>query len=145
MAKFFSRHDEDRIVAAIQEAECDTSGEIRVHLQTEFAEGAPVLEAASETFHYLKMDETEQRNGVLIFIAPTAHQFAILGDKGINEKVPENFWEDVRNVLQADFRQGKFADGLCKGIAMVGQKLKNFFPYQSNDVNELPDEISYGK
>ena len=145
MVKFFNRYDEDRIVAAIQEAECDTSGEIRVHLQPALAEGAEVMDVAYETFQLLKMHETGQRNGVLIFIVPSAQQFAILGDEGINQLVPENFWEDVRNVLQADFRQGKFAEGLCKGIEMIGQKLKKFFPYQANDVNELPDEISYGK
>lgn len=145
MVDFFSRHDEDRIIAAIQEAECDTSGEIRVHLQPELAEGVLALDAALDTFRLLKMDETAQRNSVLIFIVPTAHQFAILGDEGINKLVPENFWEDVRDLMQTDFRQGKFADGLCKGIGLIGQKLKIFFPYHANDVNELPDEISYGK
>lgn len=144
MVDFFSKHDEERIIFAIQEAECNTSGEIRVHLEREVGE-YPILDAAAETFHRLEMDKTELRNSVLFFIVPEEHRFAVIGDKGINEVVPENFWNEVRDVLQDDFKKSAFADGICKAVALVGQKLIHFFPYQKHDKNELPDEISYGK
>lgn len=142
MIQFFKPDEEDRIIQAIREAEKNTSGEIRVHLEKDCK--LPVMEEAKKVFHRLKMDQTEQRNGVLVFVAPAQRQFAIIGDKGIDEKVPEHFWEDVRDLMQTYFRAGDFTTGICAGIEMAGQKLKHFFPYQKDDTNELSDEISYG-
>lgn len=143
MVAFFSAADEKKIVAAIREAEKQTSGEVRVHLAPGL-KGRPVLEAATRTFHKLGMDKTDARNGVLFFIAPDDKQFAVIGDKGIDEAVPPDFWEDVKDLLQGFFTQGQFLEGLVQGIARVGEKLKAYFPYQTDDQNELPDDISYG-
>ena len=105
----------------------------------------PVLDAALKTFKTLKLDQTASKNGVLIFIVPSSRQFAILGDKGINDIVPENFWDDIILDLQTYFKADKMVEGLCLNIEKIGEKLKTHFPYQSNDQNELPDEISFDK
>ncbi len=141
--KLFSKVEKDAIVSAIMEAETNTSGEIRVHIESSFK--GDVLDQAAFVFNKLKMLETEQRNGVLFYLAVKNKAFAILGDAGINAKVPENFWEDVKSTMQGDFQAGNMAAGLIKGIHMAGQKLKEHFPYQSDDVNELSDDISFGK
>lgn len=143
MIDFFSKDEEARIVQTISEAERQTSGEIRVHLERDY-EGA-ILGAASRTFFSLGMDRTKDRNGVLIFIVPPRHDFAIFGDRGINAAVPPHFWEEVRNVMQQHFRQGMFAEGVCQGVKMAGEKLQAFFPWTDGDKNELSDDISYGK
>ena len=142
MVKFFTKEQEQRIVTSIRGAEGHTSGEIRVHLERELIGDA--LNVAARVFHELEMDSTDERNGVLIFIVPSMHRFAILGDKGINEKVPTDFWDEVRDVMQQYFRQGKFAEGVIEAVSLTGQKLKAYFPRKSDDRNELPDEISYG-
>jgi len=142
MVNFFSKEDERRIIEAIREAEGRTSGEIRVHLEPK-VNGDP-LEAAAAVFHRLKMDRTAERNGVLIFLVPKEHKFAIFGDKGIHEKVPPGFWEEVRDIMREHFRQGRFADGVCEGIRRAGEKLAAYFPRKDDDINELTDEISYG-
>ncbi|MBK9014669.1 MAG: TPM domain-containing protein [Saprospiraceae bacterium] len=143
MIDFFSKDEEARIVQTISEAERQTSGEIRVHMERDY-EGT-ILGAASRTFFALGMDRTKDRNGVLIFISPPRHDFAIFGDRGINAVVPPHFWEEVRNVMQQNFRQGMFAEGVCQGVKMAGEKLQAFFPWTDGDKNELSDEISYGK
>ncbi|RMG76204.1 MAG: TPM domain-containing protein [Bacteroidetes bacterium] len=143
MIRFFNKQEEASIIEAIREAECVTSGEIRVHLEKKLK--GDVLQTATRVFHELGMDATEQRNGVLIFLAPHYKKFAIIGDKGINEKVPPGFWEDIRNVMQKYFREGNFVEGIRQGVRMVGEKLQAFFPYQSDDINELPDDISYSQ
>lgn len=142
MIKFFQPEEEEKIINAIQAAEKNTSGEIRVHLEDNPKK--PAMEEAVRVFRKLKMHKTQARNGVLIFIAPEQKQFAIIGDKGINEIVPENFWQEERDVMLAHFKKGAFTEGICKAIEQVGEKLKSHFPYQSDDVNELPDDISYG-
>ncbi len=141
MIRFFQPEEEDRIIAAIQEAELHTSGEVRVHLEENLK--GEVLKAAQQTFVRLGMHKTEARNGVLIFIAPEQRKLAIIGDRGINEKVPEDFWAEERDIMLAHFKSGDYADGVCAAIQQVGAKLKAFFPYQSDDENELPDDISY--
>lgn len=141
MIRFFQPEEEDRIIDAIQEAELNTSGEIRVHLEDNLK--GDVLQAAQKTFLKLEMHRTEARNGVLIFIAPEQRKLAILGDKGINEKVPKDFWSEERDIMLAHFKSGNYADGVCAAVQQVGAKLKDFFPYQSDDENELPDDISY--
>ena len=144
MVKFFTKKQEQRIIAAIREAESQTSGEIRVHLEQEII--GDVQSVGLRIFHELEMDQTADRNGVLIFIVPEVRRFAIIGDEGINRVVPAHFWEDVRDLMQRNFRQGDFVLGVCEGIQLAGKKLKEHFPHAgSDDVNELPDEISYGR
>jgi uncharacterized membrane protein len=143
MAKeFFSPEEQKQIVESIQKAEKDTSGEVRVHIENRCK--TTVLERATKVFKILSMDKTEQRNGVLFYLAIKDHKFAILGDKGINDKVPSDFWESIKNHMQALFKEGKFTQGLSDGILMAGEQLGKHFPYQSGDINELPDDITFG-
>ena len=138
-----TEQERNQVVAAIQEAELATSGEIRVHLENHCK--GDHMDRAAEVFALLNMHKTELRNGVLFYLALKDHKFAILGDKGINQKVPEHFWEEIRDHMQGLFRQGKLAQGLSEGILMAGQQLKAHFPYQTNDRNELSDDISFGQ
>ena len=142
MIQFFQKEEEQQIIQAIRHAEKQTSGEIRVHLEKN-AKG-DILSAAAVAFKRLRMHQTEARNGVLIFLAPERREFAILGDKGINEKVGENFWQTERDLMEQYFRKSAFCDGVCEVIKQIGQKLQAHFPYQRDDENELPDEVSYG-
>ena len=141
MEKFFNREEEEQIIAAIQQAESCTSGELRVHV--DYKSKGDVMKEAWRVFQRLGMQKTAERNGVLILIAPDQKQFAIIGDEGINQRVPENFWAEERNLMQSHFKQGQFCNGICLVIEQVGRKLQEFFPHQIDDVNELPDEISY--
>ncbi len=140
---FFSKEEKKQITDAIAAAELNTSGEIRLHVEGKCK--IDVLDRAAYVFAKLKMNETEQRNGVLFYLAVYDRKFAILGDAGINKLVPENFWDDIKETMLAFFKEGKFADGISKGIKMAGEHLKANFPYQSDDVNELSDEISFEK
>ena len=141
--KFFNKAQKEMILQAIRDAETDTSGEIRLHLESSSKGNA--LERAVKVFEKLKMHETRLRNGTIVYLAIKDKTFAIFGDEGINEVVPENFWEDVKEEMQGFFKEEKFAEGIDAGIRRIGQKLKEFFPYQDDDVNELPDEISTGE
>jgi len=139
--KFFTEAEEQQVVEAIQKAELHTSGEIRVHIEEHNDKDA--YDRAVEVFTALKMHKTKEHNGVLFYIATEDHQFAILGDKGINEKVPDNFWGDIKNSIQAHFKHGDFVTGLSEGILTSGKALSKFFPYEGeDDVNELSDDIS---
>lgn len=138
---FLSKHEKNIVVKAIEEAEKNTSGEIRVHL--EMFSKADIIECAKKIFEKLWMTKTASRNGVLILVSIKNKKFAILGDKGINEKVPEDFWHDVSSVMEKHFKENHFAEGLSNGIKMVGEKLKEYFPYTKDDVNELPNDISF--
>lgn len=133
---------QQRITAAIRAAEHDTSGEIRVHIQHRVK--GDIFAVAKARFEELGMTATEQRNGVLFYIALKSRQFAVLGDQGINDRVPADFWANTVATMREHFAQGDLAGGLEAGIREAGRALKEFFPYQSNDVNELSDEISYG-
>ena len=104
-----------------------------------------VLDRAAWLFKKLGMHETAERNGVLFYLAVNHRQFAILGDAGINAKVPTGFWDDIRELLQKNFKEGKFTEGLSEGILLAGKHLKMHFPNKPDDVNELPDEISFDK
>lgn len=137
-----NREEDRRVVEAIQQAELNTSGEIKVHIENHCR--GNVEERSLVIFNHLKMNETKQRNGVLIYLAVKDQKFAILGDEGIDKVVEADFWNDVRDLMAAAFKEGRFAEGLEQGIQRCGEKLKAYFPYQSNDVNEIPDEISYG-
>lgn len=138
---FFTAAESEQIVQAIRDAEKSTSGEIRVHLE-ERCKGE-ALKRAIEIFGKLKMNATEQHNGVIFYLATEDKKFAIYGDKGINEKVPADFWQHTRDIMQGHFKEGRFAQGLSEGILQAGQQLKTYFPYQKDDVNELDDNISY--
>jgi uncharacterized membrane protein len=140
---FFTKDEREDIRQAILNAELDTSGEIRVHIEDTCT--GEVLDRASDIFKKLKMHKTEKRNGVLFYLAVKNRKFAVLGDKGINAIVEEDFWDDIKASLLDHFREEEYAEGLVKGIEMVGTKLKNYFPFRTDDVNELPDEISFGK
>ena len=134
--------DQERVKEAIRKAEARTSGEIRVHLDDTIAD--EVLDHAAYIFEELGMFRTRDRNGVLIYVSLADRQAAVIGDAGINARVPEGFWDDVLALLREDFSHGRFADGLCKAIGQVGEKLHTLFPYQRDDRNELPNDISFG-
>ncbi len=140
---FFSSEDRKKITDAIKEAELNTSGEIRVHVEGQCK--ADVLDRAAFLFRQLNMHKTELRNGVLFYLAVKDRQFAILGDAGINKVTKENFWDEIKEMMQEKFVAQQFAEGLAEGIKMAGEQLKKHFPYQSDDVNELIDDISFGK
>jgi len=139
--RFFSEDEKRRIVEAIRTAEADTSGEIRVHLTADCPTGA--LEAAALWFGKLKMHRTKARNGVLFLLAVHSREFAVIGDAGINAVVEAGFWDSIRDVVCTKFHDGLFADGLAEGILLTGRQLKEHFPRQADDVNELPDELSF--
>ncbi len=145
---FFSFDEQKRVVAAIAAAELRTSGEIRFHLERDVpskdpVNGDPYLQARA-VFDKLGMHRTEARNGVLIYMAVRAHKFAVVGDEELHAKVGDEFWADVVGAMGSAFGDDRFIDGLETGIGMIGEKLREHFPYQSDDVNELPDDISYG-
>jgi uncharacterized membrane protein len=142
-ASFFNSDQQAAILKAIREAEKTTSGEIRVHIETHCTEN--VLDRAAWIFKKLKMDQTAERNGVLFYLAVEDHKFAILGDAGINSKVPAGFWDEIRTLLQSEFSEGRFTEGLAEGIMLAGQQLKTHFPFRFDDRNELSDEISFKK
>jgi len=144
MAKaFFNSEQQAQIIASIKEAETNTSGEIQIHIEKKCK--GEVLDRAAQLFASLKMHKTKERNGVLFYLAVNDHKFAILGDAGINQLVPSDFWENIKEVMEGRFKKGEFTEGLCEGIKMAGLKLKQHFPYRKDDKNELPDEISFGK
>lgn len=138
--KFFSAREKEVIVRAIAEAEKKTSGEIRVHVEAKA--GKDPLERAKEIFFQLGMDKTKEKNGVLFYLAAGERRFAVLGDEGIDRKVPHDFWEGIKEAMTVEFREGHFVSGLTRGISMAGEALARYFPYQRGDVNELSDEIS---
>ena len=138
---FFSKEEQQMIIAAIKEAELNTSGEIRVHIENHCKEEA--LERAAEVFYGLKMNHTAARNGILFYLAVKDHKFAIIGDEGINKNVEHDFWNDIKNEMISNFKENKFTEGLIAGILKCGEKLKKYFPHQDDDVNELSDEISF--
>ena len=140
---FLSKKEQEMIVSAIREAEMNTSGEIRVHID-DTCEGDAYRKAV-EVFYRLGMEKTRSRNGVLIYVACNSKVFAIIGDKGINDAVPDNFWSDVTRHLRVCFSRGNYAEGLADAVKMAGLKLRTFFPYEKDDVNEQSDEISYKK
>lgn len=137
-----TRKDKELVMEAIAEAEKKTSGEIRVHVESR-VKGDP-LDRAVEVFFELGMNETAEKNGVLFYLALVDQKFAVLGDEGIDQRTPSDFWERIKETMAVEFRAGRFTDGFCRGIQMAGEALASYFPYQSGDVNELTDEISEG-
>ncbi len=140
---FLTKEEQEQIVTAIESAELNTSGEVRVHLES-ICKGDPV-ERAVYIFDKLKMHKTKERNGVLIYIAFDSRKFAIIGDSGINAKVPDGFWDEEKEILLAALKEGRAAEGLISVIDIAGKSLKEFFPYQKDDTNEQSNEISFGE
>lgn len=138
----FDKKQQESIIEAIRLAELNTSGEIRVHVEPKCPGDA--YDRALQVFEELKMHETEQKNGVLFYLAYKDKKFSIVGDEGIHSKVKDSFWNEVRDILTQHFKQNNFTEGLAEGITKAGEKLKSFFPYQSNDSNELSNDISFG-
>ena len=141
--KYFTEENKLQIASAIRVAETNTSGEIRVHIEKNCKED--VLDRAAYWFEQLGMHKTELRNGVLFYLAVEDHKFAILGDAGINQKVPSDFWEETKELVISKFKEGSYSEGLASGIIKAGEQLKQHFPFKSDDVNELSNEISFGK
>ncbi|WP_313804269.1 TPM domain-containing protein [Flavobacterium sp.] len=139
---FLSPEEEKEIVQAISEAEKNTSGEIRVHIEAHTEK--PPLERAQEVFHSLGMDKTLARNGVLFYIGVQDHTFAIIGDEGIDKAVEDDFWDCTKDIVIDHFKNKRYKQGLVDGILRAGNQLKKYFPYQSDDTNELTNEISKG-
>jgi uncharacterized membrane protein len=139
---FLSAKEEQEIIAAIQAAERNTSGEIRVHIEAKAVKDH--YKRAVKIFSYLKMHKTKARNGMLLYISVLDKKFVIYGDKGINEVVEDDFWEATKNSIQTHFQKGAFKAGITTGIEVAGKALKRYFPYQKEDVDELSNEISKG-
>ncbi len=140
--KFFSSDEEKLIIDSIKKAEKQTSGEIRLHLEKKVT--GDIFKFAVKKFDKLEMYKTKDKNGCLIVLDLTNKKFAIIGDKGIYEKSGKNFWNAAADILKKHFAENKFAEGLSLAICEIGIKLKTNFPYQSDDINELSDEISKG-
>ena len=137
----FSTQEQELIANTIAEAEKATSGEIRIAVEKHCHGSA--FERATEYFAELGMDKTAQHNGVLIYLAYEDHKFAIIGDRGIDSVVPDDFWETTQVAMKAHFLSGNLAEGIIAGIALAGEKLALYFPPQNGDVNELPNEIIF--
>ena len=138
----FSVEERKIILTSIQEAERNTSGEIRLFIE-DTCEGN-VLDRSAFVFKELKMHETERRNGVLFYLAVKSRKFAILGDSGIHSSVHKDFWHEIKLEMQNFFTAGDFVTGLNKGIRMAGEALKKNFPHLEEDENELLDDIVFG-
>ena len=142
-SSFFTAEQLAQISQAVKTAEGETSGEIRVHIEKRVS--GDVLDRAAWIFNKIGMQKTAERNGVLFYLALRNRKFAVIGDSGIHAKVPDGFWDSVKDAMEADFRESRFTEGLVKGILMAGDKLREHFPHKSDDVNELSDEVSFGK
>jgi uncharacterized membrane protein len=140
---FLTKAEEQEIVEAIGKAEKNTSGEIRVHIEKQTSKAT--IERAVEVFHQLQMEQTQVRNGVIIYVAVKSKQFAIYGDKGINEKVPSDFWDTTKDTIISHFKKGNFKQGLIDGILKAGEQMQKYFPYAEGDTDELSNEISKGE
>jgi len=140
--EFLTKEEEQEIVEAIRMAEKETSGEIRIHIEKTTSK-AP-FDRALEVFSFLKMNQTELKNGVLIYLAVKDKKFVICGDKGINDRVEVDFWDSTKELMANHFKNGNFKQGLIDGITMASEQLQKYFPYLENDSNELSNEISKG-
>lgn len=141
--EFIGEKGKALIEQAIKEAELNTSGEIRVHLEGKCS--ADPLQRAVYIFNYLKMYNTQARNGVLVYVAVESRKLAIIGDAGINAAVPEDFWDSIKEKMRSSFAAGNYVEGLVEAVKDAGESLKKYFPYQSDDINEQPDEVSFGE
>lgn len=135
----FNSDEQHAISHAVGLAENRTSGEIRVCVERSTKDNA--INRATYYFNKLGMHQTSLKNGVLIYLAVDDRKFAIIGDEAINKKVPENFWEETKNVMTTYFAKGKIVEGIVKGIHVAGEQLKHYFPVADDDINELPNEV----
>lgn len=140
---FFNNEQQQQIIQSIEEAELNTSGEIRLHVENH-CKIDPVKRAV-EVFEKLGMQNTKLKNGVLFYVALKDKKLAVIGDQGINESVPDHFWDEVKDLILNDFKLNQYTEGLCKGISKAGEKLKLHFPYNQDDTNELSNDISFGE
>jgi len=140
--EFLTSEEELEIVQSIRQAERNTSGEIRVHIEK--STDISHYNRALEVFHSLKMFNTKEQNAVLIYLAVEDHKFVIYGDKGIDAVIADDFWDTTRNTMQEQFKQGNFAQGIVDGVLKAGEELKAHFPWQIDDKDELSNEISKG-
>ncbi|WP_276388248.1 TPM domain-containing protein [Eudoraea chungangensis] len=139
---FLTAEEEKEIINSILKAERKTSGEIRVHIEP--TTSLNHFKRAEEVFALLKMENTRDRNGVLIYVAVRDRKFVIIGDKGINEVVPEGFWDSTKEIIQHEFKKGEYKKGIIEGVLRAGRELKGHFPWKPDDTNELSNEISKG-
>jgi uncharacterized membrane protein len=139
---FLTKEEEQEVIEAILIAEKNTSGEIRIHLEK--TTDLDTYDRALAVFNELKMDETQLKNGVLIYMAVEDKTFVICGDEGINDVVENDFWDSTRDVMVAHFKNGNFKQGLIDGVLRAGEELKKHFPWSEDDTNELSNEISKG-
>lgn len=142
--KFFSPEEEQLIVSAIQNAERSTSGEVRVYVESRCSY-MDALDRAFELFTELGMHATEERNGVLVYVAIKDHQLAVLGDEGIHRKVGNEYWNTEVMKMIRDFHRDNYAIGIAGCVEDIGKALQQFFPYTDKDKNELSDEITFGR
>jgi uncharacterized membrane protein len=142
-SEFIGKENEKLIASAVNQAESQTSGEIRIHIESRCK--SEVLDRAAAVFKTLSMHKTKDRNGVLFYLSISDRKFAIIGDIGINAVVPSDFWDTTKELVISHFKKGEFTEGLLAGVELTGKHLAAYFPHQQDDVNELPDDISYGK
>lgn len=142
--KYFTKQQEEQIVAAIRKAENATSGEVRLFIATKCKTATP-LESAVAVFHKLKMEQTAQKNAVLLYVAMESRKLAIYGDKGIHAIVGQDYWNSTIERLASHFKNGSITEGIVEAIEDIGNKLQLHFPYLEGDKNELPDDIVFGK
>lgn len=138
---YLSEEQEQHIIEAIAEAELQTSGEIRIHIEANCPRDP--LERSARIFHELGMDQTELQNGVLIYIASEDHKVAVYAGRGIHKQVEDGFWNDVLHLILEHFKSDNFEQGIANAVRKVGDKLRELYPYREDDTNELSDEISY--
>ena len=137
----FNEEEQQRIRKAIQEAENRSSGEIRVCIEKKCSE--EVLDRAAKYFFQLNMHKTKLRHGVLIYVATVDRKFAIIGDAGINQVVPPNFWDSTKEDMMQHFKYGDIVEGIITGLKIAGEQLQKYFPHKEGDINELPDDIAF--
>ncbi len=139
----FDEVQNQKLIEAIQHAEKETSGEVRVYVELR-CKYIDAMERAEELFFQLNMQHTGDRNGVLVYVALKDRQFAILGDEGIHKKVGDHFWKKQAAGMREAFREKQYVDGIATAVRSIGESLKTYFPHQPDDENELPDDIIYG-
>ena len=141
--QFFTPEEEEILVKAIEYAEKQTSGEVRIRIEQN--SGGDSYKRAVHAFEKLGMTQTAERNGILFYLSIEDKQFALIGDQGIHEKVGASFWDEIKDTVLSQFKKGEFTQGLIDGISQCGIALSKHFPYQKNDIDELSNEISQGE
>ena len=143
--EFFTPEETQQLVRAIQEAELNTSGEVRIYVESR-CRYVDAIDRAQQIFFNLEMHKTDQRNATLVYVAVKDKQVAVFGDEGIHAKVGETYWENILRKMLLQFKQQKLVDGICLAVHALGEALQSYFPYKSDtDKNELPDEIVFGR